>query len=59
MIRIIVRTLDGSPTKDPRQITYKTFDIEAKKLEEFMSDQPSFGGKDIVGVEILNNEKTN
>lgn len=53
MIRIMVRTLDGPPTSDPRVVTFKSFEIEFPELEAFFECKPSYGGRDIVGVEII------
>ena len=57
MIRIICRESNGSEVAHVKDgqiyITYTTFDISAPEVEAYINQPVMYGGRQVVGVEII------
>lgn len=53
MIRIYVKIIGTCPEGSITGCQYKSFDVEADKLEKFLKDCHGYESKSVVGAEVL------
>lgn len=53
MIRIVVKSMSGFPDGTAGVPSYRTFDIDHKSLEEYLSEERRPDDREVVGAEVI------